>query len=200
MDKKAPGKLTNACYELAEVMVSAIFVIALMFLFFFRFAGVVGESMVPTLNDKDWLAVSATPGNPARGDVVIISQPNAHNEPLVKRVIALEGETIALRDGFVYIDGQLLNESAYLAEDVRTYPAPEGMSIADVVDGEMVLRIPKGYVFVMGDNRMNSSDSRFTDVQLINENYILGKVMLRLRPFGQFFIAKRAALSVYPYG
>lgn len=179
--KKPIPKLTASCYELAEVMVSAILVIAALFLFLFRFAGVVGDSMKPNLHHGDWLAVSATLPTPRRGDVVIISQPNAHNEPLVKRVVAVAGDSIDIRDGAVWINGERLDESAYLADSVATYPAPEEQAF-----GELPIIIPRGKVFVMGDNRGASSDSRFQAVSLINENYILGKVIVRLRPFGQF--------------
>jgi signal peptidase I len=182
--RSAPAKLTSTCYELAEVMVSAILVIAAMFIFLFRFSGVVGESMLPNLNNNDWLAVSATLIKPQRGDVVIISQPNAHNEPLVKRIIATEGETIDIREGHVWINGAQLDESAYLADSVVTNPAPPLESST----GKWPITIPRGYVFVMGDNRGASSDSRFRAVGLINVNYIMGKVMVRLRPFGQFLV------------
>ncbi|MDR3313271.1 MAG: signal peptidase I [Oscillospiraceae bacterium] len=175
------SKMTASFYELAEVMVSAILVMAAMFIFLFRFAGVVGESMLPNLHNADWLAVSAVLPKPQRGDVVIISQPNEHHEPLVKRVIATAGETIDIREGAVWINGERLDESAYLADSVVTNPAPR-----ESASGDFPIRIPRGYVFVMGDNRGASSDSRFSDVGLINENYILGKVSLRLRPFGQF--------------
>lgn len=179
----AGGKFTASCYELAEVMVSAILVIAAMFIFLFRFAGVVGESMVPNLHNADWLAISASLAKPQRGDVVIISQKNAHNVPLVKRVIATEGESIDIRDGCVWINGEKLDESGYLAESVQTFAAPPGSASTT-----LPMRVPRGYVFVMGDNRGASSDSRSSAVGLINENYILGKVLLRLRPFGQFWV------------
>ena len=175
------SKFTGSCYELAEVMVSAILVIAAMFIFLFRFAGVVGESMLPNLQNTDWLAISATLSKPQRGDVVIISQKNAHNVPLVKRVIATEGESIDIRDGYVWINGEKLDESAYLAAEIATYAAPPGSASTT-----LPMRVPRGHVFVMGDNRGASSDSRSIAVGLIDENYILGKVLIRLRPFGQF--------------
>ncbi|MDR1928275.1 MAG: signal peptidase I [Oscillospiraceae bacterium] len=177
-----PPKFLVSLYELAEVLVSAVLVIAALFLFFFRFAGVVGSSMEPTLQPQDWLAVSAFSAKPETGDIVIIAQPNAFNEPLVKRVIATQGQTIDIRENRVYIDGSVLEEP-YLPADTVTAAAPW-------YDASVALPavVPQGYVFVMGDNRAFSSDSRRKEVGFIRNDYILGKVCLRLKPFGQFVV------------
>lgn len=165
-------KLAINCYDLASVLVSAIVTIMLLFTFLFRIVGVVGTSMVPTLNDGDWLAITAWDKKPSYGQVIIITQPNWFDEPIVKRIIATENQTVDINfnKGEVYVDGVLLDEP-YInnltlnQEDGVTFP----------------LTVPEGHVFVMGDNRQGSTDSRSEKIGFINENYILGVV--KIRPF-----------------
>lgn len=163
-------------YDMASVVGTAVIAIMVVFAFFFRFVGVVGPSMQPTLFENDWLAVAAVPKTPAAGDVVIVTQPNAFDEPIVKRVVATEGQTIDIRDGHVYIDGELL---------VETYIAPDVMTEREDLDN-YPLTVPEGSVFVMGDNRPHSTDSRSSAIGLIDSNYILGRVSFRLMPFGKW--------------
>jgi len=171
-------KTLVSCYELAEVLCSAVLAIAVLFTFIARFAGVVGTSMVPTLQNRDWLAVTAYLPQPARGDIVIISpRTNRFHEPLVKRVVATGGQVVDIRDGLVYVDGEAIPEP-YLPEGVRTEPAPPYRG-----SPEYPLTVPAGRVFVLGDNRGGSADSRVSDVGFIREDDILGRVVFRLNPF-----------------
>ena len=168
-------KLLASCYELVEVLCSAVLAIALMFTFAVRFAGVNGTSMAPTLKNSDWLAITAALPSPKHGDIVIISpRTNAYHEPLVKRIVALEGDTIDIRDGRVWVNGAMTDEP-YLPPDVRTEPAPWGEQSV-----ELPALVPAGDVFVMGDNRGHSADSRFSVVGFIREDDILGRVLFRL--------------------
>lgn len=164
-------------YDLIGSVVTALVLIFIVFTFVGRPASVVGTSMVPTLQDGDWLFV--VPKQEYNyGDIVIITQPNAFNEPLVKRIIATEGQTVDINfvSGQVFIDSQeidepYINELTKRAGDV-TFP----------------LVVPKGKVFVMGDNRMHSTDSRSTDVGFIDTRYILGRAAVRVLPFGDMNI------------
>ena len=173
---KAP-KLLTSCFELAEVLCSAVLAITVLFVFVARFAGVVGSSMVPTLKNNDWLCITAFLSNPKRGEIVIISPRTiSFHEPLVKRVIAVAGDTVDIQEGKVLVNGNTVKET-YLPEGTTTEPAPEYLSNIDYP-----VTVPRGKVFVMGDNRGGSIDSRYADVGFIRVNDLLGKVLLRVWP------------------
>lgn len=136
-----------------------------------------GESMYPTLNNKDYLILNRLSykfGDVKEGDIIVfktdLKQDNGKDKDLIKRVIATGGDHLVIKDSKVYVNDKLLNEpyidNAYTAGDI------------DIV-------IPKGKVFVMGDNRENSKDSRSEDVGLVDENDILGEVMIRLFPLNK---------------
>jgi len=183
------GKWVGSLYEMAEVLSSAVLCIAVLFTFVLRFAGVIGSSMTPTLKNGEWLAVTAILGQPEPGDIVIISpRTNAFHEPLVKRVVAVAGDELDLADGHVLVNGQPIDEP-YLPEGVVTSPAPESQSgLAYPV------RVPEGRVFVMGDNRGGSTDSRYSAVGFIRVDDLLGRVSFRVNPF---FITKPSFAFTY---
>ena len=171
-ERKASDSVVINVYDFVSVLVSAVVAIAIIFMFVFRVVGVVGTSMVPTLQDGDWLFITAGDSKPQYGQVIIITQPNWFDEPIVKRIIATENQTVDINfeKGEVYVDGVQLNEP-YInnltlnQEDGVTFP----------------LTGPEGHVFVMGDNRQGSTDSRSEKIGFIDENYILGVV--KVRPF-----------------
>ena len=172
------SKWLPALYELADVMSLALVCLALLLTFGLRTAGVDGSSMLPTLEDKQKLVMSASLPHPERGDIVVISPSlEGYQKPIVKRVIALAGDEIDLVDGYVLLNGQRLDEP-YLAPDMPTEPAPE--SLSSLV---YPLRVPEGRVFVMGDNRTGSMDSRRDAVGLIRVDDLLGRVLFRYQPF-----------------
>jgi len=174
----ANSRWVGSLYEMAEVLSSAVLCIAVLFTFLLRFAGVMGESMIPTLQDGEWLAVTATLPQPSRGDVVIISpRANDLHKPLVKRVIAVAGDEIDLADGRVLVNGAIIDES-YLPQGLETHPADDFQSSLTYP-----ARVPAGRLFVMGDNRGNSKDSRYSGVGFLRVDDILGRVLFRVKPF-----------------
>lgn len=167
-------KFVRSVYEMVSVLVTSVITIMLIFTFIFRIAGVIGPSMQPTLSDGDKLIVTAFNKKPAIGDIIIITQPNPFNEPLVKRIIALEGQTVDIDflKGIVTVDGK---------------PESYGYGLTtDEFDVDFPLKVEKGCVFVLGDNRHHSTDSRSTTVGQIDMDYILGKVVFRFMPAGSW--------------
>ncbi len=171
-EAKLEKKSGSFLYEIISVFVTSLIIIAVLFTFVLRFVGVDGNSMLPTLSHGDWLIVSAVNRDIEQGDIVISTQPNEFNEPIVKRVIATGGQTVDIdfEKGKVYVDGVELNEP-YIAEP--TY-ASEGNSFPMVV--------PDGKLFLMGDNRNDSTDSRSPMIGCVDERYILGVVKCRMTP------------------
>ena len=166
--------------EWYEALISAALVLVLIFSFFFRIIQVDGRSMVPTLTHGDKLIVWAAGYTPQRGDVVIVDSYTSYGRPLVKRVIAKGGDTVSIdyATGTVAVNGEVLQED-YIAEP--TYLG---------YDVQFPYTVPEGTVFVMGDNRNQSLDSRSTYVGCIDERDILGKVLVCFMPFTDFGVVK----------
>lgn len=173
--KPAKQKLETEIFEWLEALAGAVIFMILVLVFFFRIATVNGDSMLPTLIGGDRLFISRLFYEPQYGDIVAVSKPNRHNQVLIKRIIATEGQEIDIDfdKGEVYVDGVLLEEP-YINEPT-------------VVNGGMAFPaiVPEGSVFAMGDNRNESLDSRFTEVGMVDEGYIMGRNLFRIMPFGR---------------
>lgn len=163
-------------YEWASSLVTAVIVMIFIFSFVARTTQVSGISMVPTLLHQDMLVISRVGMQPDYGDIVVITKPNSSEETLIKRVIATEGQEIDIdfSAGAVYVDGMKIDEP-YIN-------MPTQMSL----DQTFPVTVPQGHVFVMGDNRNYSLDSRSTGVGMIDTRYILGRVVWRLLPTDRF--------------
>ena len=168
-EKYRRNRDTLEWYDALAVAVAAI---ALIFTFAVRIVQVDGSSMVPTLHNGDRLIVWGAGYTPERGDVVIVDGDTVYGKPLVKRVIAKGSDTISIdyATGEVVVNGQLLDEP-YLAEPTRL-----GYDI------EFPYTVPEGTLFVMGDNRNASLDSRSSQIGCIPETDILGKVLVCFLP------------------
>ena len=161
-------------YEWTQALVCSVLAVVLLFTFVVRLIGVDGHSMVPTLQDGDRLLVltSLLDNDYQYGDIVVLRKESFMEEPIVKRVIAVEGQTVAIdfASGVVYVDDQPLEEP-YINEP--TY-VEEGT--------QFPLTVPEGSIFVMGDNRNHSSDSRSSDLGTVDTRYVIGKAVFLLFP------------------
>lgn len=189
MEKKSQG-IINDILDLLQTMLISVFIISMMLTFVIRVTDVNGPSMEDTFHTGDKVIVLKLARNFTTGDVVVANADSAYtydsngsliekeglNELIIKRVIATEGQTIDIdfETGNVTVDGVLLNE-----------PYIKGLTHNDegAFSGLYPLTVPKGYVFLMGDNRPVSMDSRSVRVGLVPENDVLGKAVLRVYPF-----------------
>ena len=171
-------------YEWIQSLVGSVLVVVAIFTFGIRMLGVDGHSMLNTLQHGDRLMVV----NPIfyhdykYGDIVILRKTGVFdNEPIVKRVIAVEGQTVDIdfAEGIVYVDGEALEED-YIREP--TYTA-EGT--------EFPLTVPEGSIFVMGDNRNGSSDSRDYRLGTVDTRYVIGKAAFLIYPGPDYVTEKR---------
>jgi len=176
-DPKSP-KLTKSeefrldLFFWLQTFVVVLAVLILVFTFVGRIITVDGPSMLPTLHDKDMLILRSIAYTPEAGDVIVLTKDFDHYEdqPIVKRVIAVGGQSVRIDYGesTVYVDGTALDEP-YILDPIMYEPGGD-LSIQE-------LEVPEGHVFVMGDNRNNSSDSRHYQLGAIDNRYILGKVV-----------------------
>ncbi len=176
----------RAVFDYVEIFAICICVVFLIFSFVARICTVNGNSMNNTLKNKEVLIVSPFFYEPKQGDIVVFHQTGELNEPVVKRIIALGGQTVRIdfNKGEVYVDGVLLTEDyAYLdtGSYERRYWAQYDMDYSTYTFETVV---PEGELFVMGDNRNHSLDSRSTAIGTVDERRVLGRVILRLSPFG----------------
>jgi signal peptidase I len=138
---------------------------------------VIGASMEPNIHDGDYFIldkISYRFSEPERFDIVVFPYTQDTSKNYIKRIIGLPGETIDIKDGLIYIDDQVLEES-YGMEVIKY----EGNQVYPLL-------IPENQYFVMGDNRNDSSDSRAKDVGTIAEDDIIGKIWIRIWPFNDF--------------
>ncbi len=168
-------------YDWIQCLISALIVCVLVFVFIFRVIDVKGTSMVPTLNNQDKMLVSGLFYKPKAGDIVVFKKDEYDPEKaLVKRIIATEGQKINIDfdKGIVYVDEVPLEED-YI-NDITT-------TKLDFIGPKTV---PEGCVFVMGDNRNMSTDSRKAEIGMVDSRLIIGKVYCILFPLKSFGMVK----------
>lgn len=164
-------------YSWLQPILFALIVLILASAFLGRMIGVDGESMMPTLHDRDMLVLQSVGYTPKAGDVVVLTQRSYSSTPIVKRIIATGGQTVDVdyAANAVYVDGVKLDEP-YLGEAMRT----PTWTVNDHIE------VPEGHVCVFGDNRNNSTDSRSPLIGTVDQRCILGRATLILLPFQRF--------------
>ncbi len=169
----SPSKNAKEFFEWVDAVVLCAVVIIFIFLFFFRQVVVQGVSMEPTYLEGDRLIIRSIAYTPQRGDVVVLDSYSAIGKPLVKRVIAIGGDVIDIDPitNEVLINGEVIDEPYISSATERNgdigYP----------------FTVSEGFVFVMGDNRQNSHDSRDESITEIDERSIIGEAIIRVWPF-----------------
>jgi len=195
--RKKRAWLITDVYEWAESIITAVIAIVFIFTFIVRVTSVDGESMLPTLHNNDRMLVTNLFYTPSRNDIVVLYAAGLYNsengefgKTIIKRVIGLPGDVIELdaENGGVSVNGArlevtdeggLLREDGHLINDL-TY---------DRYDIHSAVTVPDGCLFVMGDNRGNSMDSRWHSVGMVNLNYVVGRAFFKVTPFSDFGFA-----------
>jgi signal peptidase I len=158
--------------DIVQTLLIAASIFLVIYIFLFRPFQVNGASMYPTFHDKEYVLtnlIALRLEELHQGDVVVFKAPGIDNDKdFIKRIIGVAGDTVAIKNGEVYVNDSRLDESAYLSPDVKTYPG------SFMKEGESVTVPPTSYL-VMGDNRPHSSDSR--EWGFITKDAIIGKSM-----------------------
>lgn len=180
-ESKTPKNSAYEFYMTVRDIINILALITIVFVFVVRLVGVDGDSMLPTLHDRDYLLLESNflygPERVENGDIVVLNVPYYKDKgPIVKRVIATEGQTVDIdfEEGLVYVDGELLEE-AYIKE-------PTYLSWGEDDGLEYPATVPEDCIFVLGDNRNDSMDSRFAEIGMVDQECILGKVLFILLP------------------
>ena len=178
--KKVEGRFSSELFSWGESLMAVLIFFVVVFTFFVRLIGVDGTSMYPTLQDHSIMLVSDLGYSPEKGDIVVLRKESFYSgQPIVKRIIATGGDTIDIDPitGDVLVNGEVLDEP-YIAEKINTLEKVGDMTYPQTV--------PEGCVFVMGDNRNYSTDSRWSQLGMLDERDILAHVLSVVYPFSEF--------------
>lgn len=179
-----PTDLVGAIYEIVEMLGTVTVFVLLLFAFIIRLNIVDGQSMEQTLYHGEYLAVSGLFYEPEPGDIIIVHDISAvpYNNPIVKRVIATEGQTVDIdfSTWTLTVDGEVIDEPYRHLSDDMTLTA----------DYSFPITVGEGEVFVLGDNRNHSADSRQAEIGCVDMRCVIGKAIARLSPMNRFTIFK----------
>ncbi len=173
------NKAAEYIYSVFSTLLLCMLVIFIAFTFFFRLVQVSGDSMNPTLSSGDRLITSNFLYSPDYGDIIVINKQGAKEESMIKRVIALPGDKVSIDfdTHLIIVNGKVLYEDYEVTEP-----------ISEQYDLTYPLTVPDDAVFVLGDNRNNSLDSRSESIGFIKLDEINGKALIRLFPIGKINI------------
>lgn len=177
---KKPKSTLRVVIEWVETVVVSLVIAILLFTFVIRIVTIVGSSMAETLQDGDIVISSNLFYTPERGDIVVVDSYNGYGEALTKRIIGVAGDEINIdfNNSVVYVNGEILSEPYLTTPTTRQF------------DVTFPVTVPEGCVFILGDNRPVSLDSRDTRIGFVDERDILGHVLLRIYPFSSFGTVK----------
>lgn len=182
LKEEQPVNIVNEILDWVESFVFAVFVIILIFIFLFRIVTVDGSSMNSTLEDKDRVIISHLNYKPENDDIVVVNS-SVLQKTLIKRVIGVAGDTVRIdySKNKVYV-----NDKEISNEHIDSTMLDKGMFDPSykVSDGVYEYHVPQDSIFVMGDNRNNSTDSR--TIGFISNDDVMGHVIFRLYPFKKF--------------
>lgn len=170
LEQKEVGSFKKELFGWLKVILVAL-ILGMSISYFVKPTLVSGQSMFPTLDNSDYLLLNRVAykfGKPHHEDIVVFHSQLPGDRILIKRIIATEGEKIEVKDGKVYVNDTIIDENAYLHGSI-TPQTFEGV-------------VPEGKLFVMGDNRWNSLDSRYAQVGFVSVDDVIGKVMFRVFP------------------
>ncbi len=175
MDKRRREKNT-VLLDWFEAILMAVVLMFLVLVFAVRMVNVNGVSMEPTLYEGDQLIVLSAAYKPQHGDIVVVSGENTVGTPIVKRVIGLGGDEVDIdfETGEVSVNGEVLQEDYVSAPTTLAY------------DVQFPVTVPNGYLFLLGDNRPQSKDSRDSEIGFVDERDLLGEVVWQLFPIEHF--------------
>lgn len=172
-------------FDWIESLVMALLICVLLFTFVLRTINVSGTSMLDTLQNGDRILISNLFYTPKQGDIVVLRQQSFNSEPLVKRVIATGGQRVNIdfEAGVVYVDGEALSEPYTYTPTNRR------------IDFEDEITVPEGCLFVLGDNRNGSTDSRDDRIGCVDERLVMGRAFFLLIPGADKISGERADWS-----
>lgn len=172
---------SSSVYEWFDSIIRALIIILILLTFTFRVCTVVGSSMYSTLENGEKLVISNFLYTPKENDIIVFHETNNLNEPCVKRVIATGNKwvkidydtaTLYVSEDNIFTEEDIVDESSYAYLDIGKYESK----------GTFEIFVKEGYLFVMGDNRNGSLDSRSELIGLVDEKTVLGKVIFRISP------------------
>jgi signal peptidase I len=203
-DRNTTDKTISFVYDLTELFAISFAIVMIILCFFLRQSDVSGSSMEKTIQNGDKLLVSNIAYTPEQGDVVIVHSLHNLSTPLVKRVIAVGGDTVSINFSrwMIEVNGEIYEQrkdengnDAKIGGDYVKYEEgyPMGASAALIQIGfkynpetdTYTATVPEGHLFILGDNRRDSKDSRDPSVGFVDERLVVGKSSFRLAPFSK---------------